>query len=144
MNIIAKYDNYISINNIGKGNIKTTFSFRTATTSDIEELISEINDNKPMGNDLIPPKILTTLKEYISEPIEYIINLIVSEGCFPDQAKISSITPAFRKDDRTLKTNYRPISVLSALSKVLEKFLFKQMSDYFDNIFSEYLSGFRK
>ena len=69
---------------------------------------------------------------------------MVSEGCFPDQAKISSITPAFKKNDRTLKTNYRPISVLSALSKVLEKFLFKQMSDYFDNIFSEYLSGFRK
>ena len=43
-----------------------------------------------------------------------------------------------------LKTNYRPISVLSALSKVLEKFSFKQLSDYFDNIFSEYLSGFRK
>ena len=69
---------------------------------------------------------------------------MVSEGCFPDQAKISSITPAFKKDDRTLKTNYRPISVLSALSEVLEKFIFKQMSDYFDNIFSEYLSGFRK
>ena len=69
---------------------------------------------------------------------------MVSEGCFPDQAKISSITPAFKKDDRTLKTNYIPIIVLSALSKVLEKVLFKQMADYFDNIFSEYLSGFRK
>ena len=69
---------------------------------------------------------------------------MVSEGCFPDQAKISSITPAFEKDDRTLETNYRPISVLSALSKVLEKFLFKQMTDYFDKIFSEYLSGLRK
>ena len=90
-----------------------------ATTSDIEELISEINDNKPMGTDLIPPKILTTLKEYISEPTEHRINLMLSEGCFPDQAKISSITPAFKKDNRTLKTDYRPISVLSALSKVI-------------------------
>ena len=69
---------------------------------------------------------------------------MVSEGCFPGPAKISSITPAFKKDDRTLKTNYRSISVLSALSKVLEKFLFKQMTDCFDNIFSEYLSWFRK
>ena len=62
LNIIAKYDTHISINNIGKRNIKTTFSFRMATTSDIEELIGEINDNKPMGTDLIPPNILTTLK----------------------------------------------------------------------------------
>ena len=38
----------------------------------------------------------------------------------------------------------RPISILSALSKVLEKFLFKQMSDYFDNIFSEYFQGLEK
>ena len=62
LNIIAKYDNHISINNIGKRNIKTTFSFRMATTSDTDELISEINANKPMGTDLISPKILTKLK----------------------------------------------------------------------------------
>ena len=53
---------YWPLNNIGKRNIKTTFSFRMATTSDIEELIGEINDNRPMGIDLIPPKILNTLK----------------------------------------------------------------------------------
>ena len=144
LNIIAKYDNHISINNTGKRNIKTTFSLRMATTSDVDELISEINTNKNMGTDPIPPKIVTILKEFISEPVEHIINLMVSEGCFPDQAKISSITPAFKKDNRTLKTNYRPISVLSTLSKVLEKFLFKQMSGCFDNNYSEYLSGFRK
>ena len=64
---------------------------------------------------------------------------MVSEGCFPDQAKISSVTSAFKKDGRTLKTNKRPISVLSALSEVPEKLLFKQMADCFGNIFSEYL-----
>ena len=144
MNLTAKYDNHISINNIGKRIIKTTFSFRMAKASDVDELISEINTNKPMRTGLIPAKILTMLKESIYEPIEHVKNLMVTEGCFPDQAKISLITPAFEKDDRTFKTNYRPVSVLSALSKVLEKFLFKQMSDYFDNIFSEYLSGFRK
>ena len=42
LNIIAKNDNHISINNIGKRNIKTTFSFGMATTSDVDELISEI------------------------------------------------------------------------------------------------------
>ena len=115
-----------------------------ATTGDVYELMSDINTNKPIGTDLIPPKILTILKESISEPVEHIINLIVTEGCFFDQATIFSITSAFKKDDRTHKTNYGPISVLSALSKVLEKFLFKQMSDYFDTVFSDYLSGFRK
>ena len=68
-----------------------------ATTSEVDELISEINTNKPMGTDLIPPKILTILKESISEPAEHITNLMVSEGCFPDKAKISSINPCLSK-----------------------------------------------
>ena len=91
-----------------------------------------------MGIDTIPPKILVQLKESISEPVKNIINLMVSEGCFPDQAKISSITPAYKKGERTLKTHYKPISILPAVSKLLEKFMFKQMSiilkNYFQNI----------
>ena len=68
---------------------------------------------------------------------------MVLEGCFPDQAKISSITPAYKQGQRTLKTNYRPISILPAISKLLEKFMFKQMSNYFEKLFSEYLSRFK-
>ena len=97
-----------------------------------------------MGIDTIPPKILVPLKESIFEPVKNIINLMVLEGCFPDQAKISSITPAYKKGERTLKTNYRPISILPAVLKLLEKFMFKQMSNYFEQLFSEYLSGFRR
>ena len=62
LSIIAKSDNHIGINNIGKRKIKTTFSFKMATTGDVDELISEINIDKPMGTDLIPPKLLTVLK----------------------------------------------------------------------------------
>ena len=69
---------------------------------------------------------------------------MVSEGCFPYQVKTSFITLAYRKGERTLKTNCRPISILPAVSKLLEKFMFKQMSNYFEKLFSEYLSGFRR
>ena len=90
-----------------------------------------------MGIDTIPPKILVSLNESIFEPVTNIINMMVSEGCFPDQAKTSSVTSAYKKGERTLKTNYRPISILPAVSKLLEKFMFKQMSNYFENLFSE-------
>ena len=43
-----------------------------------------------------------------------------------------------------MKTNYRPISIVPAVSKLLEKFMFNQMSSYFEKLFSEYLSGFRR
>ena len=70
------------------------------------------------------------------------IQLLLSYYLLTKQ-KISSVTPVFKKDDRMEKKNYRPISVLSCLSKVLEKKIFQQMDAYFENIFSPYLSGFR-
>ena len=97
-----------------------------------------------MGIDTISHKILVLLNNSISEPVKNIINLMVLEGCFPGQAKISSITPSYKKGERALKTNYRPISILPAVSKLLENFMFKQMSNYFEKLFSEYLSGFRR
>ena len=63
---------------------------------------------------------------------------MVLEGCFPDQAKISSITPAYKKGERTLKTNYRPISILPAISKLLENLCSSKcqtmLKNYFQNI----------
>ena len=144
MDIITKYENQISISKIKRKIPESRFSFELTSTNEVEALIREIKTNKPMGIDTIPPKILVSLKESISEPVKNIINLMVLEGSLPDQAKISSITPAYKKGERTLRTNYRPISILPAVSKLLEKFIFKQMSNYFEKLFSEYLSGFRR
>ena len=58
--------------------------------------------------------------------------------------KKADITPIFKKGDRLLKTNYRPVSILATLAKVYEKLLYPQIYDYFDRIFSKYLGGFRK
>ena len=78
-----------------------------------------MNDNKPLGTDLIPPKILTTLKEFISEPIEHIINSMISEGCFPDQAKISSSLLPLKRMTELLK----PIIDQSVFYLHFQKFL---------------------
>ena len=75
------------------------------------------------------------LNDNICDNIESIANSMITQSLFPDQAKISSITPVFKKEDRMEKKNYRPISVLSCLSKVLEKIIFQQMGTYFENIF---------
>ena len=94
---------------------------------------------------MIPPKIIKTLNDNICDNIESIANLMITQSLFPDQAKLSSVvTPAFKNDDRMEKKNYRPISVLSCLLKVLEKIIFQQMGACFENTFSPYLSGFRK
>ena len=56
----------------------------------------------------------------------------------------ADITPIFKKDDRLLKINYRPVSILPTLSKIYEKILYMQIYEFFNNIFSKYLCGFRK
>ena len=54
------------------------------------------------------------------------------------------IFPLFKKLDRLSKNNYRPVSILPTLSKLYEKILYIQIYNYFDNIFSKYICGFRK
>ena len=63
---------------------------------------------------------------------------------FPDDLKLADITPIFKKEDSLNKENYRPVSILSHLSKVFERILYKQIESFMKNKFSPYLCGFRK
>ena len=58
--------------------------------------------------------------------------------------KYADVTPIHKKDDKTDKTNYRPISISPNLSKVYERLMYKQISSYFDLVFSKFQCGFRK
>ena len=58
--------------------------------------------------------------------------------------KRADVTPIFKKDVKLTKENYRPVSILAALSKILEKLMLYQISDYMREKLSIYLCGFRK
>ena len=66
------------------------------------------------------------------------INRNIVKGCFPVNHKNADITPTFKKDDRLLIINYRPMNI----SKVYEKILYPQIYEYFEEIFSKFLGGF--
>ena len=63
---------------------------------------------------------------------------------YPASLKYADITPIFKKDDKTDKTNYRPISILPNLSKIYKRFMQNQMYPYLNQIFSKYQFGFRE
>ena len=65
-------------------------------------------------------------------------------GKFPITLKSANITPVHKKDDPTDKTNCRPISVLSLLSKVFERVIYNQLGKYMDTFLNKHLCGFRK
>jgi len=57
----------------------------------------------------------------IAAPLCHIVNLCFEEGYFPDKLKVSTVTPAYKSGSRNSAGNYRPISVLSPLSKIIER-----------------------
>ena len=63
---------------------------------------------------------------------------------FAAPLKLAHITPAFKKGSKNSKENYRPISILPNISKIYERCMYKQMSDYFGNFFSKFQCGFRQ
>ena len=62
----------------------------------------------------------------------HICNLSLQEGVFPDEMKIANVIPLFKSEDPQMLDNYRPVSVLCALSKVFEKIMYYRLLNYLD------------
>ena len=72
------------------------------------------------------------------------MNSSIRNGIFPDRLKVADITPIFKKDDATNVKNYRPVSVLPAVSKIFERVIQKQLITHIDEHLSPYMCGYRK
>ena len=83
---------------------------------------------------------------YIVEPLLHIYNLSFVHGVFPDMLKISKVIPVYKKGDKSIVSNYRPISLTSSFSKILEKLMHKRLSNFLEKykILYDYRFGFRK
>ena len=118
--------------------------FEKVTTDKVEKIMNNINIKKATGADGIPAKIIKCSKSVIAPQITSIVNMSIDQSVFPDNLKKAQVTPLYKKNDPLLKTNYRPVSVLSIFSKIFEKILEQQLSDFFENIFNPYLCAFRR
>ena len=72
------------------------------------------------------------------------INGVLSQAIFPDSLKLANITPVHKKDETTDKENYRPVSVLPLFSKIFEKVIYDQLSQYLEKYLNSLLCSFRK
>ena len=79
-------------------------------------------------------------------PIAYIINLSLITGVVPDDLKSARVVPLFKKSDKTETGNYRPVSILNIVSKVLERVIYDQFEGFLlqNKLLFEYQSGFRR
>ena len=112
-----------------------------------EDMLNEIknlNSAKATQEHDILTRILKENADLFADFLHCAFNEYTKTKKFPSCLKQVDITPIFKKDSRSSKDSYRPVSILPNVSKIFEKPLVKQMSDFFDKIFSMYQSGFRK
>ena len=101
---------------------------------EVKSIIQKLNSGKASGPNSIPTDILQLLIHDISKPLTQIFNLSFKTGVHPDLLKTARVIPVFKKGSRLLVSNYRPISLLSNLNKILEKLMFKRVYDYLEKI----------
>ena len=104
-----------------------------------------MNNHKASGPNSIPTFVLKHLNNEISIVLSKLINLSFANGVFPDILKSSSVLPLFKKGSKIICGNYRPISLLSNISKILEKLMYARLYRFLNlyNIIVECQFGFR-
>jgi hypothetical protein len=113
--------------------------------STIEKVIDELKPKSSCGVDGLSNKLLKLIRNDIVDVLTLIINQSLENGIFPEKLKIAKVVPLYKKNDCHLFENYRPISVLPSLSKVLERIMHTQITAYFNrlNLFYDNQYGFR-
>ena len=114
----------------------------------MQEII-KIIDNLPNKNSSshynINNILLKNIKNQIAAPLERVFNMSLEQGIFPDLMKKAEVIPLYKGRERDLHMNYRPISLLLTISKILEKLMYKRMYEFLDgnNQFYNSQYGFR-
>ena len=111
----------------------------------VKKILLSLNTSKAVGPDQIGNRILKECAESLSEPLCNLFQSSLDQGIFPTCWKDAMVTAIFKKIDRLIKTNYRPISLLCCMSKVLEKIVFNQVYPFLilHHLLSDVNSGFK-
>ena len=129
------FSSHISVVSINTKAPKLNFYFQPVSEAQVSDILSNLNIRKSAGPDGIPPKLFKIATPVIAAPLTKLFNYCIGVGEWPCQWKLSNVTPVYKKDDDTSKTNYRPVSVLSAIPKVFEKVKYDQLYSVFISIF---------
>ena len=118
------YTDYLSNTN------KNTFLLTPTNKNEISFIIYSLNSHKSSGANIIPVKLLKRLKTDISQQLNDIFNMFFSTGQFSSVLKIAKVIPIHKKQSKVDYANYRPIFLLSNIEKVIEKLIYKRLSNF--------------
>ena len=114
------------------------------TETDVEDVLQLLDTTKATGPDLINPRLVREGASILKLPLCLLFNLSLSTCRFPTQWKLANVTPVFKKDNPSKVNNYRPISLISVLGKVMERCIYKHVYNFLlkNSIITPHQSGF--
>ena len=126
--------------------ISSEFHFELITEDDIMKLVKSLKPKPSAGYDGLSLKMLKLISPHVVKPLTLIVNQSLFTGIFPEKLKIAKVIPLFKKDDKLLMDNYRPVSLLTSISKIFERVAHNQLTSYLirNKLFYKSQYGFRE
>ena len=110
------------------GNLFAPIKLKSVTESEIYEINKSLKWKTSYGYDEVPPWIVKLSMPFISSPLIYICNKMLSTGTFPTWLKkFSQVLPLFKKGNKTEMSDYRPVSLLTSFCKIFEKVIYNRL-----------------
>jgi len=104
--------------------------FRPTNEDEILKIIMSLGNGKSAGHDGVKPDLLKKVANEISYPLPLVFNMSLSTGTVPDDFKIAKVVPIYKKDSPDNFGNYRPVSVLPCMSKILERIVYNRSYEF--------------
>ena len=136
--------NFSTFNHIPQNH--NSFFFAPTDYGEILEILTKMKSKTSRGCDDFSTKLLKKLKFGLAHPLQIVINKCFSEGIFPTPLKCAKVIPIHKNNSRNLVTNYRPIAILPAFSKIIEKAISKRIVNFLElnRLLTSHQYGFRK
>ena len=128
-----------------KNPISNSMTIQEADEEEIIKTILSLQSKKSAGADGIRPMLIKKCCQQLYKQILHLMNLSLKTNTVPDKLKIAKVIPVHKKEDKSDPSNYRPISLLSMLHKILEKLMCKRLTEFLNDnkIIYKYQFGFR-
>lgn len=113
--------------------VQQSIYFTPTDNIEVYDIISKLKPSNSKGYDEISATLLKNIRESVATPLSMLINRSLNEGQFPDPLKVAKVIPVYKDKGKDNVSNYRPISVLSSISKVYEKIIYKRLYKFLDS-----------
>ena len=120
----------MTCNNIPNINFPNSFYLTPTCPAEVSNVINRLKSKTSCGHDEISPRLVKATAHSISQPISHITNMSFQTGIFPTDLKKAKVIPIYKNKDKSTFCNYRPISLLPAFSKIIERLAYNRLYKY--------------